>query len=72
MAFDPIRRFHFKVFLGPILHILGTYFFGVQGITKIDCHYFWPGLIAFPKNILPIEFVGLAYQGRGSQGPSSM
>jgi len=25
------------------------------GCMEIGCHYFWPGLIALPKNTLPIE-----------------
>ncbi len=27
-------------------------------IHKIGCHYFWPGLIALPKNTLPIQHWG--------------
>jgi hypothetical protein len=26
-----------------------------NSICKISCHYFWPGLIALPKNTLPIQ-----------------
>jgi hypothetical protein len=28
-----------------------------NSILKIGCHYFWPGLIALPKNTLPVEFI---------------
>ncbi len=38
------------------LHSLTQLLIWLHGnsITKIGCHYFWPGLIALPKNTLPI------------------
>jgi hypothetical protein len=48
------------------LNLLATFFvqllmpralIGVHSIAKIGCHYFWPGLIAPPKNTLPIGLV---------------
>jgi len=34
----------------------GTSHLDGNSIPKIGCHYFWPGLIALPKNTLPIVF----------------
>jgi hypothetical protein len=38
----------------PSLHDTTSHWLHGNSIPKIGCHYFWPGQIAFPKNILPI------------------
>jgi hypothetical protein len=37
------------------IHDLTSHWLHENSIPKIGCHYFWPGLIALPKNTLPIH-----------------
>jgi hypothetical protein len=37
------------------LHDTTSHWLQRNFISKIRCHYFWPGLIALPKNTLPIQ-----------------
>jgi len=36
--------------LVPSLHDMTSYWLHGNSIPKIGCHYFWPVLIALPKN----------------------
>jgi hypothetical protein len=40
---------------GSSLHNATSHWLHGNSIPKIGCHYFWPGLIALPKNTLPIK-----------------
>jgi hypothetical protein len=41
----------------PSLHDATSERLHGNSIPKIGCHYFWPGLIALPKNTLPVELI---------------
>jgi hypothetical protein len=38
----------------PSLHEATSHWLHVNSIPNIGCHYFWPGLIALPKNTLDL------------------
>jgi hypothetical protein len=40
--------------LAPSLHGMTSYWLHENSIPNIGCDYFWPGLIALPKNTPPI------------------
>jgi hypothetical protein len=40
--------------VAPSLHGATSHWLHANSIPNIGCHYFWPGLIALPKNTLPI------------------
>jgi hypothetical protein len=43
----------------PSLHDTTSHCLNGNSIPKIGCHYFWPGLVALPKNTLPIQVFSL-------------
>jgi len=48
----PLKK---KKKLGPLLMHVEPFIGCIAAlVSKTVCHYFWPGLIALPKNSLPI------------------
>jgi len=47
------------------IHDLISHWLDENSIPKIGCHYFWPGLIALPKNTIPIHIQSRGIMRKG-------